>query len=281
MAPVVHASGVTDSPLLLLVAGFVLTTVVGGALGYFFQQRAWRQQTLAQRVDRDLQAGTTTFEEVSVLLDQRLYRMRRVYWLARRAAPAHEDLGELDAALEAYRAVVARWNDNLNRLLALVQTNFGRPLRERLQYELYDTYAAIGEELDQFVREVSANNRGPVRIRPVGRRLTDLGHRVFDFNIVLLSALEHERVGRYCDNQTAVSWHPLPIRFGVDDPIVGKIQRALRQAGATNLDVDSHFGALTDEALRAFQQQHELTPDGVAGHHTLAALGLEPPAEPS
>jgi hypothetical protein len=265
---------VGDSPLLILVVGFVLTTVVGGALGFYFQQRAWRQQSAVQRSERDVHAATTTFEEVSVLLDRRLYRMRRVFWIARRLAPAPGGTADLDAAQGAYRVVVEEWNDNLNRLLALVQTHFGRPLRERLQSELYDTYAAIGEELEQFVREVSTTDRGAVRVRPVGRRLTDLGHRVFAFNLLLLAALEHERVGRNCDERTTFAWPPLPVRFGVDGRTVGQVQRALNRLGPSGLVADSHFGPATDAALRAFQEHHDLTPDGVAGPRTLRALGV-------
>ena len=52
-----HASQVADSPLLLLVAGFVLTSVVGGVLGYYFQQRTWRQQTVVQRADLRPRSG--------------------------------------------------------------------------------------------------------------------------------------------------------------------------------------------------------------------------------
>jgi hypothetical protein len=265
---------VADNPLLLLIAGFVLTTVVGGVLGYYFQQRTWRQQSANQRAERDLEAATKTFEEVSVLLDRRLYRMKRVYWSAKRIAPAPADTGDLETARVAYQAVVEGWNDNLNRLLALVQTHFGKPMRERLQLELYDTYAAVGEELDYFVREVSVAERGPVRVRRIGRRLTDLGHRVFSFNLLMLAALEREQVGRKCDDKTAVPWNPLPVRFGVDAPIVGRIQVALRKQGSTNLVVDSHFGQGTDDALREFQRRHDLTPDGVAGRRTLTALGL-------
>ncbi len=276
-----HAEDVGDSPLLLLVVGFVLTTVVGGALGFYFQQRAWGQQSAVQRSERDLEAATKTFEEVSVLLDRRLYRMRRVFWAARRLAPAPADTTELDVAQRAYRVVLEEWNDNLNRLLALVQTHFGRPLRERLQSELYDTYAAIGEELEQFMREASRTDRGAVRVRPVGRRLTDLGHRVFAYNLLLLAALEHERVGRNCDETSTVAWPPLPVRFGVDARIVGQIQRALNRLGPNGLVVDSHFGPATDAALRAFQEQHDLAPDGVAGPLTLRALGVVGDATPT
>lgn len=263
-----------ESPLLLLLVGFVLTTVVGGALGFYFQQRAWRQQSAVHRRDHDLEAATKTFEEVSVLLDRRLYRMQRLFWRARRLAPAPGKTGDLDAAQGGYRTILEVWNDNLNRLLALVQTHFGRPLRERLQRELYDTYAAIGEELEQFVHEVRASDRGAVRVRPVGRRLSDLGDRVFAFNLLLLAALEHGRVGRNCDETSAVPWPPLPVRFGVEAQIVGDVQRALVEAGTEGLVFDSHFGPATDAALRAFQADHDLVPDGVAGPSTLRALGL-------
>jgi peptidoglycan hydrolase-like protein with peptidoglycan-binding domain len=71
-----------------------------------------------------------------------------------------------------------------------------------------------------------------------------------------------------------VPWRPLPIRFGVENSLVGDIQRALRRRGAHDLVVDSHFGAATDAALRDFQRRHDLAPDGVAGAQTLRALGL-------
>src|SRR5580693_8556624 len=77
--------------LLLLVAGFVLTSVAGGALGYWFQHRAWAHQHEIQlrdeehqhevkRREEEHQRALKTFEEVSQLLDRRLYRMRLLYW---------------------------------------------------------------------------------------------------------------------------------------------------------------------------------------------------------
>ncbi|MGI9609608.1 MAG: hypothetical protein ACR2NL_04870, partial [Acidimicrobiia bacterium] len=168
-----------QSPLALLIASFVLTTVLGATLGHYFQQRTWRQQSANQRATRDLAAATMVFEEVSVLLDRRLYRMRRVNWLARSLALAPEtgSTVEVNHALRAYRSILEEWNDNLNRLLALVQTYFGQPVRERLQRELHESFAAVGEELDQFAREVDVPDRRVVRVRPVGRRLNDLSNR--------------------------------------------------------------------------------------------------------
>ena len=118
--------------LLPLFVGFVLTSVLGGLLGYMFQNRAWKNQQKAQQREQDRQQALRTFEEVSQLLDKRLYRMRRLYWAARSRALGRGDKAELASALANYREVLVEWNDNLNRTLALVHTYFGSQIREQM-----------------------------------------------------------------------------------------------------------------------------------------------------
>jgi lysozyme family protein len=80
--------------------------------------------------------------------------------------------------------------------------------------------------------------------------------------------------------------------FGVPDVLIlkrgdqGKEVLALQQAlGLTGDAADGVFGPQTQEAVKAFQASKGLSPDGLAGPSTLAALGLrfgaqeEPPAE--
>jgi hypothetical protein len=126
-----------------------------------------------------------TFEEVRKLLDQRLYRMRHVYWAGKAIAKGRGDRDRLNETLDDYRAVLRDWNDNLNRIRALVHTYFGESAREVLENRLHEEYVAIGEELDQFVREVSASP--DARVRPIGARLTELSHRVYYFNVHALA----------------------------------------------------------------------------------------------
>jgi hypothetical protein len=261
-------------PLLLLVVGFVLTTVAGGALASMFQKRSWDHQHKVERDDLEREQALKTFEEVSVLLDQRLYRMRQVYWAAKHRALGGDRVGRLNSALTAYTALLQQWNDNLNRILALVHTYFGEPIRMRLQVELYATYAAIGEELERFVSEVSQPGNGRVRVRPIGIRLNDLEHRVYCFNVEILRAFRDERLGvRACQGGAFVMSQPILPRFGVEGGKVTEIQQALRREGSA-LVVDGHFGYQTELALMEFQRSHDLTPDGVAGPLTLAALGI-------
>ena len=161
-----------NEPILLLVIGFLLTSVLGGALAYLFQQRAWRHQYETERRHQQHQLTLKTFEEVSALLDQRLYRMRLIFWAAKRLArrPGHST--SLDPALTDYRATLRIWNDNLNRNLALIDIYFGEAARRRLEDVIFAEYAAIGEELDEFVREVSTPDETPIRVRPIGERLS-------------------------------------------------------------------------------------------------------------
>ena len=141
-----------NDPIVLLMIGFLLTSVLGGGLAYLFQQRAWRHQYEIQRQDLHRQQALKTFEEVSSLLDQRLYRMRLIFWGAKRLARRPLKAASLNPELTDYRAVLRVWNDNLNRNLALVDTYFGEVERRQLEDELFAEYAAIGEELDEFVR---------------------------------------------------------------------------------------------------------------------------------
>lgn len=249
----------TSDPLVLLLAGFVLTSVVGGGLTFVFQRAAWRHQHRVQREDLRRDQALRTFEEVSKLLDQRLYRMRRVYWAAKAIAKGRGEKERLDAALGDYRAVLADWNDNLNRVRALVHTYFGVQAREVLEYRLHEEYVAIGEELDEFVREVSA--RGEVPVRPIGARLTQLSHRVYQFDVHALA-----KVGASSDVPPVDLGESELVRFGDKGNRVRELQQAL------GTEVDGRFGRRTEKAVRAFQENAGLPVDGIAGPDTRAAL---------
>lgn len=57
-------------------------------------------------------------------------------------------------------------------------------------------------------------------------------------------------------------------REGSRGPVVAMIQKTV------GCYPDSIWGKLTTEAVKAYQREHSLTPDGVAGPRTLAAMGI-------
>jgi hypothetical protein len=64
------------------------------------------------------------------------------------------------------------------------------------------------------------------------------------------------------------------LRLGDEGESVRALQRALAAAGLDPGSVDGSFGPHTLAAVRAFQIQHGLVPDGEVGAQTRAALGL-------
>ena len=71
------------SALVPLVVGFLLTTVAGGLLGVYLQRRSWSHQYNVQLAAARRDRAVALFEELSRLLDRRLYRTRRLYWTLR------------------------------------------------------------------------------------------------------------------------------------------------------------------------------------------------------
>ena len=69
------------------------------------------------------------------------------------------------------------------------------------------------------------------------------------------------------------------LSVGSRGPEVGTLQRELNRQlfPSPNLIVDSIFGPLTQKAVKAFQTREGLTPDGIVGPLTRAALGMPNP----
>src|ERR1041385_2549167 len=62
------------------------------------------------------------------------------------------------------------------------------------------------------------------------------------------------------------------LKKGSSGPDVLTLQSALKQLGFDPQGVDGTFGAGTEAAVIAFQQSKGLTPDGIVGPNTMAAL---------
>ena len=58
------------------------------------------------------------------------------------------------------------------------------------------------------------------------------------------------------------------LRKGSNDPAVRDLQEALRALGHYSGPIDGMFGETTESAVKAFQQQREITVDGIVGKIT-------------
>jgi type II secretory pathway pseudopilin PulG len=175
--------------LVVLLAGFVLTSIAGGFLGYRFQQRAWQEQERVRLLQSEREAARTFFEELSRVFDRRLHRMRELdSRLARSADPQ-----EVQRSLDRYRTAVDEWNDNLNRMLALAQRYFGQEMRDRLDYGLMTRFVKAGQRLEVRVREHRAD--GETSSTSIGNELDAIASEVYILNVRLIEAIQRGTVG--------------------------------------------------------------------------------------
>jgi hypothetical protein len=168
--------------LIRLAVAFLLTTVCGGLLGFIFQRRQARYQWLRTRWEKELAEAQAVFDEVSRLLDRRLYRTRQLLWSFDRPLDARQE------CLKDYRTVVTEWNDNINRILAMLAIHFSVECRNTIDNEIGAEFRSIGQSLERAIRNDSKPDAPTL-----GEQLNQHAGRVYNFNLDLLNAIRNRR----------------------------------------------------------------------------------------
>lgn len=161
-----------------LIVGFLLTTLCGGLLGFVFQRRHARYQWLRDRAEKEMDVCQGVFEEVSRLLDKRLYRARQLLHFLRDQHLSQEKLA-------GYREVVTQWNENINRILALLTISFGQEIRDALDYDVGAEFVGVGRLLEEAIKTNTNPDSGNIT-----RRLDALSNKVYQFNIKMLELIQ-------------------------------------------------------------------------------------------
>jgi hypothetical protein len=172
--------------LLLLLLGFFLTTIAGGYLAHKYQERAWEHELAAKRYDARLEAASRSFDEISRLLDRRLYRARTLLW----AYKGDESAQEIQLRRNEYREVVEEWNGSLNRNLIFVERYFGQSLRGELEGEISDGFRNIHNALDAYRKSPD-----PSKIQDIEAKINAFNPVIYGFNLTMLEHIQGGAVG--------------------------------------------------------------------------------------
>jgi hypothetical protein len=246
--------------VVLLLLGFVLTTVLGGFLAYLFQKRTWD----SNRRESERQAAATLFGEVSRAMDRRLYRMWLLHWRVK----SGDEYG-IEKALKAYRAVLEEWNDGLNRNLALTYRYFGEDVWRYLDRVLYEEFARLGRRLEERYRERRTEGSDPSGAT-LGGQLKALNDDIYRLNRFLVSLIQHGRVGLYQSDKAWPEPPPWegPLDRGSEGPRVAQWQRDLNLVLKGQIVVDGRFGQATQQATAELQSANGLEATGVVDART-------------
>jgi hypothetical protein len=173
---------ITINPQIMkLMVGFLLTTLCGGFLGFIFQRRHARYQCLQNRAEKEMETCQAVFEEVSRLLDKRLYRTRQLLHFLNSQDAKEQKLAE-------YIEVVTQWNENINRILALIEFSFGRPVRDSLDYDVGTAFVNTGKLLEDSIR-----NKTQIDSADITQRLDTIAAQVYQFNMKMLVLIKDKR----------------------------------------------------------------------------------------
>lgn len=259
--------------VILLALGFVFTSVAGGFIAYYFQNKTEQRN----RRESERNAASTVFDEISRAMDRRLYRMWLLHWGLK---SGNND--RIEKALNGYRRVLEEWNDSLNRNLALTYRYFGEGVWKYLDRALYEEFARIGRLLEgQYRGEHDLNPESPDQVvegqpsalnQVLAGRLKALNDEVYLLNRFMVSLIQHGTVGLYQLTNKKEWPEPPPwegeLKYGSQGPRVAEWQRHLNLVYENKVPVDGWFGGATIEATVALQKAHGLEPDGIVGERT-------------
>jgi hypothetical protein len=143
-----------------------------------------RERAAADRESSRQEAEMTTtmevFENISQLLDRRLWHTRRLIWASERGATAEQ----LREHRIAYEEAVDDWNVNLNRNLALVERYFGEDARKDLEFGIAPAFQRIHSAL-------ATERKTPI---PELKKQADaINQLLHPFNRKLLTATQERR----------------------------------------------------------------------------------------
>jgi hypothetical protein len=122
-----------------LILGFVLTTLVGGALTFLYERSQERQRI---REQRRIEA-TKVFESISELMDTRLYKWRQVAWAVEDGKSAEEIWVKYDD----YQKTLREWSFSLNRNRALLCRYFGPEVGQTFEGEVIYGFKEVQDSL--------------------------------------------------------------------------------------------------------------------------------------
>lgn len=170
----------------MLIYGFAFTTILGGLFTFALQSMDTRQKLREQHREQ----ATRLFDELSPLMDTRLYAWRRVAW-GLEAGMAEDSLR---AIYEDYNKSVRAWNNSLNRNRALACRFFGPSTGSQLEAEIAPRFAVLQDTITKLMR-LSREARPRFRPNVLNKLADPLNNKIYKFNDLMAEAIRSGKIG--------------------------------------------------------------------------------------
>ena len=173
----------------LVVLTFGLTTLVGGWLTSRFQERLWSQKKEDSKKISELRVATKTFEDLSSVIDKRIYRMDKLArWME-----DNTDQSMIGRQMNEYRDTLYEWNDSYNKNKAKMNLYFGKDISDRFDY-MHGFFKDTGKVLEEQYY-LDPRKRNSEKLFFVGDRIGDLNRMALEINERMIGKIQKQEVG--------------------------------------------------------------------------------------
>lgn len=180
----------TQNPLVITVVAFFLTSFIGTKISQSLQDRAWRNQEDERKKSKQLEVAADLFEEMSSLMDKRLYLERRVLY-----SHSDKEKGKPDMTMKCfsdYNTFLYEWNCSLNKNICKLDQYFGREVKAFFHDRIMKDFNWIG----MLLRRIHFNENVP-SYNVVLNAIDTTNERVFKLDQMMLEILKNENVGSF------------------------------------------------------------------------------------
>lgn len=183
----------------MLVLSFVLTTVVGSSLTYIYGLSQERQRVQEQRRIE----ATKLFEDLSRLMDTRIYKWRQVAWAIEDGKPSSEVWKKYDD----YQQTLFEWSYNTNRNRALLCRYFGPDAGIAFETKIMPGFREIQKRLIERLGTSTASRKTEFSRECINYAADPLDRLIYQLNNKLAERIRSGDVGssdpgNKCDFET-------------------------------------------------------------------------------
>lgn len=173
--------------LLLLVATFLLSTLLGGLLGYYFQARTNSRNYKNSLIESERKAAKDIFEDIITGIDERIYYAQIVN-------DAHlfneHKKGISPEKWNNYVKAMDKWNININKRFQLMLFYFGYQTKKDIQV-IHLKFISLNSKLNS----AKASNDQAIH-NIIKSDIAEINKANADLSVKLIRLIQQDSIGR-------------------------------------------------------------------------------------
>ncbi|MDF1811964.1 MAG: hypothetical protein P1V20_07110 [Verrucomicrobiales bacterium] len=180
--------------LFFLALTYGLTTVVGGFLAFFFQEKSRVNERQSAMFTSQKEEAMSLYREVTGLMGERSYLMLRIYF----GSGDNPFPDDYEDRWDAYVDILHKWNSSRFTRRAMIEAYFGKPFWD-LEREIHYQFRDVGKLLEKGKVE---GQFPPTLLKEIDSGMDDVTTLIKKYNSDSLQAILSGEIGAFRTKST-------------------------------------------------------------------------------